>query len=55
MYTFFIKFGIIEVGIGDLYWKGATVMKTFLILAVTVSFLTAIFTAGYNDKPESHE
>jgi hypothetical protein len=26
-------------------------MKLVLILAVAVSFLAAIFTAGYNDKP----
>jgi len=28
-------------------------MKLFLILFVTVAFLSAIFTAGYNDKPEA--
>ncbi|MDQ0163818.1 hypothetical protein J2S06_002929 [Bacillus alveayuensis] len=26
-------------------------MKTALILGVCLAFLTAIFTAGYNDKP----
>jgi len=26
-------------------------MKLILILAVSVAFLAAIFTAGYNDKP----
>ncbi|TCT23330.1 hypothetical protein EDD68_10744 [Melghiribacillus thermohalophilus] len=26
-------------------------MKLFLILMVTVAFLTAIFTAGYESKP----
>ncbi|OAO76105.1 hypothetical protein A0O32_1027 [Anoxybacillus flavithermus] len=27
-------------------------MKTLLILGVIAAFLVAIFTAGYNDKPE---
>jgi hypothetical protein len=26
-------------------------MKLLLIMVVIISFLTAIFTAGYNDKP----
>lgn len=26
-------------------------MKTFFIVLVIVAFLTAIFTAGHNDKP----
>lgn len=30
-------------------------MKTFLILLVIISFLVAMFTAGYNDKPESEK
>jgi hypothetical protein len=29
-------------------------MGTILILGVSVAFLTAIFTAGYNDKPGSN-
>ncbi len=28
-------------------------MKTVLILCLAVIFLTAIFTAGYEDKPEA--
>ncbi|ACJ34708.1 hypothetical protein JV16_01104 [Anoxybacillus ayderensis] len=27
-------------------------MKTLLVLGVIFAFLAAIFTAGYNDKPE---
>jgi hypothetical protein len=30
-------------------------MKLFLILIVAISFITAIFTAGYNDKPEAQK
>jgi hypothetical protein len=29
-------------------------MGTIIILGVTAAFLTAIFTAGYNDKPGSN-
>jgi uncharacterized membrane protein len=32
--------------------KEEYLMKTILILGVCLAFLTAIFTAGYNDKPE---
>jgi hypothetical protein len=32
--------------------KEEYIMKTILILGVCLAFLTAIFTAGYNDKPE---
>lgn len=35
--------------------KGASEMKTALILLVVVSFLVAMFTAGYNDKPEAQK
>ncbi|TCL51191.1 hypothetical protein EDD69_104246 [Thermolongibacillus altinsuensis] len=27
-------------------------MRTLLVMGVIIAFLTAIFTAGYNDKPE---
>ncbi|MET3696499.1 hypothetical protein SAMN05877753_103255 [Bacillus oleivorans] len=30
-------------------------MSTILILGVTVAFLAAIFTAGYNDKPGTNK
>jgi hypothetical protein len=30
---------------------GLTNMSMILIIGVTVTFLVAIFTAGYNDKP----
>jgi len=26
-------------------------MRTLILMGVIISFLTAIFTAGYNDKP----
>jgi hypothetical protein len=29
-------------------------MGTFIIILVMLAFLTAIFTAGYNDKPGSN-
>jgi hypothetical protein len=29
------------------------VMNTFFVILVMLAFLTAIFTAGYNDKPGS--
>ena len=35
--------------------KGDDPMHMFLILLVVIAFVTAIFTAGYNDKPESHK
>jgi hypothetical protein len=28
-------------------------MNTFLVILVMVAFLAAIFTSGYNDKPNS--
>jgi hypothetical protein len=31
--------------------KGGIAMRTLLVLGVIVAFLTAIFTAGYEDKP----
>ena len=30
-------------------------MKLLLILGVSLTFLTAIFTSGYNDKPGTHK
>lgn len=35
--------------------KGALSMNLILILAVIVSFLVAIFTAGYNHEPEANK
>jgi hypothetical protein len=29
------------------------IMNTFIVVLVMITFLTAIFTAGYNDKPGS--
>ncbi|TWD89659.1 hypothetical protein FB550_12524 [Neobacillus bataviensis] len=30
-------------------------MNTFIVILVMVAFLTAIFTAGYNDKPGTNK
>ncbi|MBM7654919.1 hypothetical protein JOC76_004411 [Neobacillus cucumis] len=30
-------------------------MSTFLIILVMITFLAAIFTAGYNDKPGTNK
>jgi hypothetical protein len=32
--------------------KGGKKLKTFFIIVVALAFLTAIFTAGYEDKPK---
>jgi hypothetical protein len=31
--------------------EGGIAMRTLLVLGVIIAFLTAIFTAGYEDKP----
>ncbi|GAJ40963.1 hypothetical protein GCA01S_054_00470 [Parageobacillus caldoxylosilyticus NBRC 107762] len=31
--------------------KGGIAMRTLLVLGVIIAFLSAIFTAGYEDKP----
>ncbi|KYD24571.1 hypothetical protein B4110_0579 [Parageobacillus toebii] len=33
------------------FHKGGSGMRTLLVLGVIIAFLTAIFTAGYEDKP----
>lgn len=35
------------------FYKEVTQMGTVLIILVSVAFLAAIFTAGYNDKPHN--
>ncbi|EEK80653.1 hypothetical protein bcere0009_4400 [Bacillus cereus R309803] len=35
--------------------RGNINMKLLLILGVSLTFLTAIFTSGYNDKPGTHK
>lgn len=38
-------------GLGILNRGALIKMGTIIIIGVTIAFLTAIFTAGYNDKP----
>jgi hypothetical protein len=37
--------------VGQTFRKGGSGMRTLLVLGVIIAFLTAIFTAGYEDKP----
>lgn len=36
---------------GAIIHEGGSGMRTLLVLGVIIAFLTAIFTAGYEDKP----
>jgi hypothetical protein len=38
-------------GDGASFREGGSGMRTLLVLGVIIAFLTAIFTAGYEDKP----
>jgi hypothetical protein len=51
MYTVLYPFVIIVAE--SVRAKEGVIMKLFLILIVAISFISAIFTAGYNDPPEA--